>query len=277
MQFTKIRLNGRYNVDFPFFGLRPSSRYILKEVDGLGPPEVDVRLEDGHYIGREPVSREIVLRAGLNPNVAIGETAASMRIALYGLLTPGASDAMLVQMMNGPNVVAQVLAYVKKIEPVIFSKDPEVQITMACNSPYLAAPVGTTVQPRNLTAANTGWTLNNTGTVSTGFYMELKYTSDRDSFSLYSEPADSGNGPDVNGPRFRVDWPFKDGDTLKIDTRKNRKSVRVVHRGDTTNIIRGLTPDSIWFQFHPGLNTFWNEPITFDWNQVYYVPQYWGI
>lgn len=268
MQITKIRLDGRTNIDLPIFGLRHSSRYIVKQVDGLGPPEVDVRIDQHLYLGRQPADREIVLRVGLNPEYATGETPASMRQDLYGLLTPGASDLIAVKLMNGPNILMQQSGAVKNIEINPFAKDPEVQITIDCLTSYFAAPAQVTFVP----PLRSTFTVPYAGTVSTGFYLELDITYDWDTFSLYaSEEGESG-------PKMRLDTTkFNDGDTLVIDTRTGRKGVKLLRGATTIRILDALSDDSIWFQLHPGDNTFWTSRQSFDWGQIIFTPLYWGI
>lgn len=266
MLFTKIRLAGRTNIDLPFFGLRPTNTYILKAVDGLGPPEVGVFLSNGLYQGRRPQDKQLIVRVGLNPNHAVGQTVSSIRNTLYGLLTPGPSDAIVVKLMNGPNVVATVTGYVSKLEIVPFSKDPEVQITIECDSPYLKDENPTVIVPET----KSSFTINNGGSVTTGFYFDLTFNADAASFVLRSEAP-------ATGPKMQITYAFLAGDTLMVDTRKNQKTVQVKRGSTTTRIIKALSSDSVWFQLHPGENDFWATPDTFDWVQTIHHRLHWGI
>lgn len=266
MQFTKIRFSGRTDVDLPFLGLRPNYPYIIKAVDGLGPPEVDIFQTKGVYQGRDPQDRQIVTRVGLNPNYNTGQTAAAMRTTLYGLLTPGPSDSILVKMMNGPDIVAQVLGYVSKLEIVPFSKDPEVQITVECSSSYLSGPVLISSVP----SGTSPFHVTNEGTVTTGFYMETTFTANASSWTMWSEGVNTG-------PRMRIDYAFQDGDKLRIDTRKGRKSINILRGSSTIYLLRYFSSDSVWHQLHPGDNDFWMSPTSLTWGKVDYTPQHWGI
>jgi len=271
MQFTKIRLAGRTNIDMPFFGLRPSNPYILKQADGLGPPEIDVFLSGGIYQGRKPQDREIIVRAGLNPNYAVGQTAASMRTTLYGLLTPGGNDNITVQLMNGPVVVVQTSGYVKRIEIVPFSKDPEVQITIACAKPYLYEPTEKTLGLLELGTPASPFTIENPGSVTAGFYLELTYNANQDTYwTLYS------GGAGV-APKFRINYPFLNGDILMIDTREGQRSIKRTRGSSTINVLYALSTDSTWPTLHPGTNTFWTSSTSFNWGKAIFTPRYWGI
>lgn len=267
MQFTKIRLSGRTNIDLQVFGLRPSNQWILKDADGIGPPEVNVFLSGGQYQGRKAVSRQIVLKVGLNPNHAIGQTAAAMRNTLYGLLTPGPTDSITVRFMNGPNVVVDAVGYIKNIEVVPFSKDPEVQITVDCLEPYLTAP-GYVEQ--TITSGDEEFTIENEGSVTTGFYIEVTFNASVAAWTLYSEQAGSG-------PRMRFDYAFLSGDKLKINTRSGQRYVKRTRSGTTIWLIKAMSSDSHWFELHPGENTFWTTFTGISEIEFHHTPQYWGV
>ena len=266
MIFTKVRLDGRSNIDLPFFGLRPTSNFILKAADGLGPPEIDVMIEDGVYLQRTPQNREIILRVGLNPSFASGQSAGSMRDRLYGLLSPRSGDAIFVRLMNGPIEKAFTKGFVKKIEIVPFTKTPEVQVVVACLSPYLEHPQSISKEP----GKHANFTIDNIGTVSTGFFMEMKFTANRDYFLLSSSPGNAG-------ARLRLNFNFQDNDRVKIRTTAGGRYVYVERGNNNINIIRALTSDSVWFDLHPGENHFWVEPAATNWDRFVYTPLYWGI
>lgn len=272
MQLTKIRLAGRSNIDLPFFGLRPSYPYILKAADGLGPPEIDVFLSKGFYQGRQPHDREIVIRVGLNPNYAVGQTAATMRNTLYGLLTPGGTDSIKVQLMNGPQVVVQTVGYVSKIEIVPFSKDPEVQITIECTTPYLLAPAATTLGLTDLGTPDASFAVTYPGTVNTGLYVEVIFNTDlsASSWALFS-------GGNSTKPKMQINYDFKDGDKLMIDTREGQRSIKRTRGVSTINLLYALSTDSVWAELHPGITTFWPSSSRFNWGKVIFTARYWGI
>jgi hypothetical protein len=266
MQFTKVRLVGLYTIDMPLFGLRSSNRYICKGIDGLGPPEIDNFLVNGVYNGRQPQDRQIVMRVGLNPAYSVGETPASLRTAIYGLLTPGPDDSITFKLMNGPNVVVVTKGYVSKIEPVIFAKDPEVQITIDCEGSYLEAETETSVVP----STKSPFTVTNPGSVTTGFYYEMTLNVNGSKWVLYTQ------GPGA-GAKMELDYAFLSGDKIMVDTRDGQRSIKVLRGGVTTNLIYTLSSDSIWVQLHPGDNTFWPSTNVFTWGKVNFTPQYWGV
>jgi hypothetical protein len=274
MFFTKIRLVGLYNIDLPILSAQPSDRYLLKSADGLGPPESDVSIastlyQGGVYRGRQTLSREIVLRVGLNANWYTGQTPSFLRNELYGLLTPGsaASDSILVALMNGPNTVVQAVGFVKRIEIVPFAKEPEVQITISCLNPYLEAP--SSVDLTGLNKSNPQ--IQNAGNAPSGFLMELTLTANKSQFILSDRPVYT------DGNYMQFTYAFLSGDLIKIDTRYGTRDATVTRAGVEKTLLNALVTASDWLILHGGLNNFYTSTPDFNWGTVRYRPKYWGV
>lgn len=268
MYFTKIRLNGLSTVDLPIVNATPSDTYILKDATGLGPPEIDVSIINtlyagGFYQGRRTQTREIVLVVGLNPDFRSSQTAADLRASLYGMLTPGAIDQVSLEIMNEDTVLVSTIGHIKKLEIAPFSKVPAVQITIACLEQYFQALSDLYLDP----GSKTNPSIVNQGTASAGFHMEVVLTSALSGWTLTNE----------NSEKIQVGHAFSIGDTLIIDTRPGLRGVWRKRSGVTTTILSGLTTDSVWLMLHGGTNTFTTSSPAFDWGDVYYKPQYWGI
>lgn len=268
MYFTKIRLNGLTSVDLPKVNATAADLYILKSADGLGPPEVDVSISNtlnagGYYQGRRPQSRELVFLIGLNPDYSSGMTAADLRTTLYGMLTPGSTDSVLVEIMDTNGTIVQTTAYVKKLEIVPFTKDPAVQLTMSCLQQYLQAPDLLYIIPETLATPS----MTNIGTAPAGFHMELIFASGMSSWTLTHS----------SGRKMTFTYGFLSDDKLIIDTRPGSRGIWVLRSGILTNIIYSLSADSSWHMFHGGINNFTVSSAAFAWGDVYYLPQYWGI
>lgn len=268
MYYTKVQLIGLSTVDLPIINVDTVDPYILTNAEGLGPPEVDVSIQNtlnagGFYQGRRPQSREVVLRVGLNPNFSVGQTAADLRTELYGLLTPGYLDNVTIRIMNEATVLATTVGYVKKLEIVPFNAEPEVQITIACIELYFQAPSLLYVSPTVKSAP----VIDNVGTAPAGFYMKIVFTSNVTNWTLSH----------VSGAKMQLTYSFLTNDELVIDTRPGYRGVWLKRGLATTNIIYALSADSIWFMLHGGENTFATSSSAFNWGDVYYRPQYWGV
>lgn len=268
MKFTKVRFIGLSAIDLPIVDALPSDHYILKDIEGLGPPEVDVSISKtlyagGVYQGRRPQNREVVAKVGLNPDHAVGQTASDLRSSLYGMLTPGSTDNVQLDLLDGANVVASTIGYVSNLEIVPFSNEPQVQVVMPCLQPYLHAPNILFVDPGSQLAP----TIENSGTAPTGFYMEIIFTGNLSSWALL----------DVNGKKMEFNYDFIANDKLAFDTRAGSRGIWLTRDSVTSNIIYSLSTDSVWHQFYGGDNIFSTSSQAFNWGDVYYLPQYWGI
>jgi len=267
MRFTKVRLNGLEVVDLPIINALPSDPYILKNVDGLGPPVVDVSIAPtlnagGKYQGRRPQSREIVSLIGLNPDHGAGLSASDLRDSLYGMLSPGEEDHIMVQLVDDETVVVETQGYVGNLEINPFSKDPEVQLTIPCLQQYLLAPELLYVAPTSKAAP----VIQNVGNAPAGFRMELIFTANVTNWTL-SRPS---------GRKMQILYAFLTGDKLVIDTRPGSRGIWRTRSGVVKNLI-GSAPGSDWLMLHGGTNTFATSSQSFNWDDVFYLPQYWGI
>lgn len=277
ISFTKIRLSGLSSIDLPITDALPSDPYILKNADGLGPPEVDVFIakttQGGVYQGRQPQDREPVLRVGLNPDYRLGQTATELRQELYGLLTPSPANQLvtlsLIDSSLSDALIAKTDGYIKRIEIVPFSRDPEVQITMSCPKPYFRAPADISpAGPLDTSAPQ----VTNEGTAPAGFNLSVFLTADMGNWGL---------GHDVVDPfdlRFmNFVYPFLSGDNIVIETTPGIRDAKVIRSAVETNLLGYMTSDSTWLQLEGGLNSFYTESPNFTWDHFLYTPQYWGI
>lgn len=278
MNLSKIRLtNALAVVDLPIVGALPTDAYILKQVDGLGPPDINLFTEDtlyqgGVHRGRRPEGREIVARIKLNPNYQINQSPGDLRSYLYGLLSSGDlnnSDILTVQLYDAAGAIwANTKGYVRRVVPVPFSQDPEVQITIACLNSYLSAPAEVT---QGSHPSKSIFYVQNTAGAPSGFYMEVVFTVARTTWSLYK------GGPNTL-PKMQFDHDFAIGDKLSFDTRAGQRSIKRTRGAAVTSILGSLTSDSIWLQLHGGQNTFWTSNQNIDPGFfARFAPQYWGI
>ena len=269
MYWTKIRLNGLFVVDLPIVDAKPSDIYILKNALGLGPPEVDVSIINtlnagGYYQTRRPQPREVVLHVGLNPNFGIDQTASDLRQTLYGLLTPGMTDSVRIEIMAEDVVLAYTIGYVKKLEIAPFSKTPEVQITISCLQWYFLAPAPVYLEP----PAKASPIIHNAGTAPAGFHMDLTFTAATTNWVLTA----------ASGKKMNFIYNFPINSTLHIDTRPGYRGIKLsVPLQADKNILYSLSADSVWHMLYGGDNPFTTSSQNFNWGDVYYLPQYWGI
>lgn len=262
MYITKVRLNGASDVDLPIVGANPADTFIMKGADGLGPPEVVVTITNGVYQNSKPADRQIVVRVGLNANYGVNQTSEQLRTTLYGLLMPNFATPLKVELMNGSLVVATVDGYISKMEPAIFSKDPEVQITINCVGSYLYAPDPLVVVP----GTKATFDVPNIGSAPVGFelYVDLTGSPTTLRISRTSNPAEF----------FEINYPnLIPGDDIIINTREDSRAAY----SDGVNYIGYRHPGSTWLQLYPGVNNFTMNTTAFNWGSITFTPQYWGL
>jgi len=271
MKFTSINLVGLTTIELPIIGASMSDPYILKTADGLGPPVVDVSISNtlfqgGIFQGSRPQNREITMLVKTNPNYSINQTSEDLRTELYGLLTPGLSEEIIFELRNDGVLVATTSGYIKRIEPSLFSKEPQVQIVLSCLGPYFTNMDGINQDLGTLSKSDP--IIENVGTASSGFYIKLTFTSPVSSWTIYNED---------QSKKMLLEKSFITGESLIIDTRSRYRRIYNIKSGTTYTMLYALSSDSDWLKLHGGVNTFSTSSQNFNWDQVYFRPQYWGV
>jgi len=285
MKMNLLRFVGAQTVDLPLMGADPSGPFVLKSVEGLGPPEVNVRmaqtvLEGGLYQGKRPALRQIIALIGLQPNWDVGQTPEELRTQLYSLLTPKYGKMVQAQIMYNGVVQGFAQGQVSKIEAALFSKDPAVQITLECDYPYFLAPTTVTQSPVQRTVSGIrAFDIENDGTAPSGFIMGL----------ILRAPVTDSNGAlivsdiDPAGQKIQVDGiTWAPGDKLKIDTRAGSRGVwRGPAGGSYQSILNNMNGGvSEWLQLYGGDNTLTINTTAFDWDpnvKFAHQPAFWGV
>lgn len=274
IRFDSIRLIGLTTIDFPIIGGSSREPFQITSASGLGPPELEVLLSEtqapgGIFINRIAQGRQIVLRAGLNPDYKIGQTVSDLRYKLYGLLSPGTNpknQSINTQLLldNIPQV--EVSGYVSRIEIVPFNKEPEVQITISCLGPYLNSPEYTSIE--DIPEDDSNWSINNIGLAPTGVNFEVRFTKETSAFTIQI----------INSGIMRFYSDFKVDDILVVNTSETNRFVGVKDTNGYKKYMEVLAPDSDWLILHGGVHDIQtSDPSYFTWVRFGYRIRYWGI
>lgn len=272
MDWTKLRLSSLNTVDLPTFDATPSDPFVFKGAEGLGAVDRTVSISKAYNQASilqsiQPQNRVVVIRIGLNPSWDTGQTASELREMLYAMLTGGYANApVTLSVMDGEDVLCLVDGHVEKLEPLMFTKDPEVQLTLSCLSPYFRAPEATFPVLSGLD--KTVPEIMNTGTAPSGFDFQIEFTAALTYWQIENEREDL---------RMRVEHNFVIGDQLRLITIVGGKAVQLVHGGDVSSLLKGLTVESGWHQLYPGLNRFYTSSASFNWVDFSYTAQYQGV
>jgi hypothetical protein len=272
MKVTKYALVGDGTVNLPIIDVLPSDKFILKNIDGLGPPEFLVNIgktiyQSGIYQGNQPQQRQLVIRVGLNPDYSVGETVEGLRETLYGMIIPPV-DYLTFQIWNGAILTAIAKGWVSKFEVVPFSKDPEVQITIDCQDAYFTAPE--LVEVDLVGMSKSVLTIDNIGSVPTGFLIDIVLTANLSVFSITrSNPLD----------QIAVSSDFLIGDEITINTNDGSRGVWRNRSDVVISLIDNMdtNPDKTWPKLRRGINSFAMSSTSFNYNSVTYTPHYLGV
>lgn len=273
IKFDAIRLVGLTTIDFPIIGASMSEPFQITSASGLGPPEMEVLLSETHnpggiFINRIAQGRQIVLRAGLNPDYTSGQTVSDLRYRLYGLLSPRTdpnNQSIKLQLLldNVPQV--EVEGYVNRIEIVPFNKEPEVQITISCLGPYLNAPEDTKLVD---IPESSNWTIDNVGLAPTGINFEIEFVQETSAFSIEI----------LNSGIMRFYSAFAVGDRLVVSTSEASRFVGQKRADVFIKYMEVLASDSDWLFLMGGVHTIQtSDPVYFNWIDFGYRIRYWGI
>lgn len=286
MDMAGIKLTAGSNVlILPTFDALPTDKYILKSVEGLEPPAAGVNVSEsifglGSYRGRRPQNRQVIITLGINPNSVTGETVGKLRSDLYSFMSPSNADSSIILSILGAKtgstypVLAIAKCYIDKIESSVFSKDPGVQITLMCDSPYLK---GTAQITSTAYVAGSGQIVApNIGNVATGFISQVTLDTDKLSGFLIASAL-------LSNAFMHLDTPLYSGDKIIYNTISGQKAITLQRGASYFSLLDKLTSDSTWLQIAAGGETFYHATRAFvpqagfTMNNIKYTPLYWGV
>lgn len=114
--------------------------------------------------------RNIVLAIGLNPDWAI-QTIEELRQLVYAYFLPKARVRLQFTSTHLPKVAID--GIVESVTPNIFSKDPQMQISIICPMPDFVSVDDTVIKGLTVASGGSLFEFHYNGTTPAGFYMEL--------------------------------------------------------------------------------------------------------
>jgi hypothetical protein len=271
---TKVEVfNSRGNtLMLPFKG--STSGCLVKDITGLNPVKATIvsssfALMDGsEYQASRRESRNIVITLGLNPDQRVTDVQ-TLRSSLYGFFMPKTSVTL--RFFMDDIAFVHIAGMIESCDAPIFSKDPEMVISVLCFDPEFVAetPIvfsATTVNDSTMRA------IVYPGTVETGFILSLAVSSVLTEFTLY------GVSPMGDHWAIDVSGDFVAGDVIELSTVSGNKYATLTRTGVTSSIMYAVSPMSTWFDLFPGismvriLTNVTGSPYT-----ITYTPMYGGI
>jgi hypothetical protein len=272
-------------ITLPVADAEPDDHYILRGVDGLGPPEINISMgqalyQGGVYQGSQPNDREVVIQLSLNPTFG-GEfvSPARLRSELYSMLA-GQFSTRLTIYTNSTDDETKYLpsemyvdGYVKRIEIAPFAKDSIVQITMSCP---LAWFLGANDSSQDLPLPSS-FIYN--ASAPTGFIYHFQILQQAAALHIQAE------SNSVTYEVMALTYPFLPNDIIEFDSRPGNRSVKLIRAANNPIDITGFSiiDNNIWPSLRPGSNrifvyeTMWDAPMAKTERTFIYRKQYWGV
>lgn len=224
--------------------------FLVKEIEGLDPVNATLisspfgNLDGEEYQSSRREKRNVVIKLGLTPDYAF-TSVSELRSALYGYLMPKMN--VLLKFFMDDVLFVQIQGRVESLITPLFTKEPEVAISLLCFKPDFVAPTSVVV-PGNTTGTTTEQLISYPGTIETGFLLTLNVNRALSQFIINNRLA-SGETPSME-----FVGPLVAGDVLKISSMAGNKYATLTRAGVDTSILWGVSPAASWINLFPGAN-----------------------
>lgn len=243
-------------------GLASTDPIQVRKIDGLGPVKAQINtgqygsISGEYFRGSSRGKRNIVITVGLNPNW-FDQTMESLRTILYSYFMP--ENEVKLRFTSSHMAQVDIEGIVESMEPNIFSRDPEIQVSIICPKPEFVGSSMTIFPGETLSLPDgTPTEIEYLGTLPTGVWVTIASSTIAPSMTdgeirIINETPDNPV-PDL----FVVTASIDDTKYLELSTNKGNKYVRnvAVADGDITSLLGKNAMGSIWFELKHGLNKF---------------------
>lgn len=251
-----------------------SGGYVVQDIDGLDPVKATIvsssfaQLDGTQYQSSRRENRNIVLTLGFEPDF-VTTTVAGLRSNLYRFFMPK-SYVTLRFFIDDVHFV-DISGRVESCGAPLFSKEPEVEVSILCFDPDFAAP-DSVVLNGSTVADTTESLVEYEGSVETGFVFKLLVDRALTGFSIDSRQAGGAF------QSFEFAAILQAGDTVEISTVAGSKYARLTRAGVQSSILYGVSPASAWVNLFPGDNLLRvsaeGAPVPFN---ITYTAKYGGL
>lgn len=227
-----------------------SAGYLVKDIDGLDPVKATIvsstfaQLDGTEYQSSHRENRNIVLTLGIESYYGIASVR-ELRGKLYSFFMPKRYLTLRFY-IDGVHFV-DISGRVESFVTPLFSKEPEVVISVLCFNPDFVAPSSVVVDGSTKPGL-TEQIISYPGSVETGFVFRLMLDRALSEFIFYNRPS-SG---DLMALEFVA--PLSAGDVLEISTIPRAKRAYLTRSGSQSSILYGVSPASAWVKLFPGEN-----------------------
>lgn len=250
----------------------------VRNIVGLGPVKATVNTtpftstSGESFFGSNIGKRNIVMTLGLNPNYA-DQTMEGLRQLLYRYLMP--QKRIELEFTTSELSVVGIAGYVEAFEPNIFSKDPEIQVSIICPLPDFIA-VEPTIVTGSTTTTPTSQNIPYEGTVDTGFTLKVEsgvsLPTYYDTFLLTMESL-------INRTMAIDILEITETQYFEMESTQGNKHVLEIDPGiSTDNLLGRMTLEGGWPKLDVGPNNIdiFTETEGLPWTLTYYA-RYGGL
>lgn len=227
-----------------------SEGFIIQDIEGLDPVKATLvsssfaNLDGEQYQSSRREKRNLVFTLGLEPDY-VAQTIKALRSRLYGHFMPKSNVNFRFFSDDFPTV--NISGRVESFESPLFTKDPEVKISLLCFNPdfydqTLVSFSGNTV------ADTTEVAMNYVGTIESGIKFRIMINRSIVGFTVFNRASDNT----IRSLEFLT--PLVAGDVVEINTSSGAKGATLTRAGNATSILYGISPYSSWLKMFPGSN-----------------------
>lgn len=251
----------------------PEGPYTVKKIDGLNPAKADIFTannigQDGAtYKGARTGMRNIVLYLGFTKTDPERSANVYLRGDVYERFPPKGKVRMVFFSDNHPSI--QIEGYVESVESDIFSRMPDVQISIICPDPYFEA-----LEERSIAGVDgTNLVLPRLGNAPTPFTLKTEKLTEACGFIQLKNAIDD---------RISIYHDFSVNDELYVNTNPGKKQAKV-YRWDSlhANVLDGIRGGNMGMVFDSRatyLRVLTNGPSVGALKyKVWYTPRYLGL
>ena len=238
---------GKLVLTLPVAASKLGDPYITKDIEGLGPVKADISTagyanHDGGVLQASRVGlRNITFKVGYRPDYRSNQSVQTLRRELYSYFPP--KGEVRLRILSDDYQSVDIVGTVESHDPVLFTQDPEVQISVLCVDPDLKAITETSISSFN----NLPIIVSYFGTSASGFLFEL----------FVNRPVSLVTLKNNVNPNIVYSTPLIAGDVLSISTIRGDKYVRRTRGGVVTDDLDGLTAGSLSMVFDSETESFY--------------------
>ena len=223
---------------------------IITDIDGLGPVKATIvssafaKRDGTQFQSARREERNITMRIRLEPDYSV-DSVQDLRERVYDFFMTKSQVSL--RFINSNDLEVDISGRVETCEPAIFSKEPEMNISILCFDIDFVD-----ITPVEISGETTEdldeITVNYVGNADTGIIFVLNVDRTLDDFTIYHRPPD--------GVIRTLDFAASllTGDVVTINTISGSRSVTLTRSGVDSSLLYGISPQSNWLALTKGAN-----------------------